>query len=77
MAAGCYLLRCTQQHGWDNDEIVFVNDYYNEEDDDGKKSDGCSNNNKITPVDRFMFVSESCLPVVTMDEMEMALFGPR
>jgi hypothetical protein len=27
-------------------------------------------------VDRFIFVSESCLPVVTLKEFEMALFGP-
>lgn len=31
----------------------------------------------IPPVDRFIFVSESCLPVTTLKEMEMALFGPR
>ena len=31
----------------------------------------------ITPVDRFIFVSETCLPVATLDEVEMALFGPR
>eukprot|EP00956_Cyclotella_meneghiniana_P026868 scaffold59152_cov76-Cyclotella_meneghiniana.AAC.4 len=31
----------------------------------------------IPPVDRFIFVSESCLPVTTLNEMEMALFGPR
>ncbi|KAL3764991.1 hypothetical protein ACHAW5_001841 [Stephanodiscus triporus] len=29
------------------------------------------------PVDRFVFVSESCLPVTTLREFEMALFGPR
>ncbi|KAL7540997.1 hypothetical protein ACHAXR_011780, partial [Thalassiosira sp. AJA248-18] len=31
----------------------------------------------IPPVDRFVFVSESCLPVTTLKEMELALFGPR
>ena len=31
----------------------------------------------IPPVDRFIFVSESCLPVTTVKEVEMALFGPR
>lgn len=31
----------------------------------------------IPPVDRFIFVSESCLPVVTLNELELALFGPR
>lgn len=31
----------------------------------------------IPPVDRFVFASESCLPVATLNEMEMALFGPR
>ena len=31
----------------------------------------------IPPVDRFVFVSESCLPVATLKEMEMALFGPK
>lgn len=31
----------------------------------------------IPPVDRFIFVSESCLPVATLDEVEMALFGPK
>ena len=31
----------------------------------------------IPPVDRFIFVSESCLPVATLKEVEMALFGPR
>ena len=31
----------------------------------------------IPPVDRFVFVSESCLPVVTLNELELALFGPR
>lgn len=31
----------------------------------------------IPPVDRFIFVSESCLPVATLDEVEVALFGPR
>mmetsp|Transcript_28633 Transcript_28633/g.60193 ORF Transcript_28633/g.60193 Transcript_28633/m.60193 type:complete len:797 (+) Transcript_28633:332-2722(+) len=31
----------------------------------------------IPPVDRFIFVSESCLPVATLDEVELALFGPR
>ena len=29
------------------------------------------------PVDRFVFVSESCLPLTTLREFEMALFGPR
>ena len=29
------------------------------------------------PVDRFVFVSESCLPLMTLREFEMALFGPR
>ena len=28
-------------------------------------------------VDRFIFVSESCLPVATLKELELALFGPR
>ncbi len=31
----------------------------------------------IPPVDRFIFVSESCLPVTTLEEVELALFGPR
>jgi hypothetical protein len=34
-------------------------------------------NNDIPPVDRFIFVSESCLPVTTLKEVEMALFGPK
>ena len=32
---------------------------------------------KIPTVDRFIFVSESCLPVTTLKECELALFGPR
>ena len=31
----------------------------------------------MPPVDRFIFVSESCLPVATLKEVELALFGPR
>ena len=31
---------------------------------------------KIPTVDRFVFVSESCLPVVTLKELETTLFGP-
>lgn len=31
----------------------------------------------IPPVDRFIFVSESCLPVTTLEEVELALFGPK
>lgn len=31
----------------------------------------------VPPVDRFVFLSESCLPVTTLWECEMALFGPR
>lgn len=31
----------------------------------------------IPLVDRFIFASESCLPVATLKEVEMALFGPR
>lgn len=31
---------------------------------------------KIPTVDRFIFASESCLPVVTLKEFELALFGP-
>lgn len=31
---------------------------------------------KIPPIDRFIFVSESCLPVTTLKELESALFGP-
>lgn len=31
----------------------------------------------IPLVDRFIFVSESCLPVTTLKEVEMALFGPK
>jgi len=31
----------------------------------------------VPPVDRFIFVSESCLPVATLKEVELALFGPR
>ncbi|KAL3803495.1 hypothetical protein HJC23_014043 [Cyclotella cryptica] len=31
----------------------------------------------IPPVDRFIFVSESCLPVVSLSELDSALFGPR
>lgn len=31
----------------------------------------------IPPVDRFIFLSESCLPVTTLNEVEMALFGPK
>ncbi len=31
---------------------------------------------KIPTVDRFIFASESCLPVVTLREFELALFGP-
>lgn len=34
------------------------------------------NNESLPEVDRFIFVSESCLPIVTLQEMEMALFGP-
>lgn len=64
-------LRIGQEHGSDNDnDEIFVNDNSNENDGDG-------GNNCIAPVDRFIFVSESCLPVVTLAEMEMALFGPR
>ncbi|KAK1748431.1 hypothetical protein QTG54_000370, partial [Skeletonema marinoi] len=40
---------------------------------EGTKSTG----QDIPPVDRFIFVSESCLPVTTMEETEMALFGPK
>ena len=55
----------TIQHGCDNNnDVIFVNDT-----DD-------NSNSIITPVDRFIFVSESCLPVVTLAELEMALFGP-
>jgi hypothetical protein len=42
-------------------------------DDDGHGHD----NEEIPPVDRFIFVSESCLPVTTLKECELALFGPR
>eukprot|EP00551_Chaetoceros_affinis_P006497 CAMPEP_0203663090 /NCGR_PEP_ID=MMETSP0090-20130426/817_1 /ASSEMBLY_ACC=CAM_ASM_001088 /TAXON_ID=426623 /ORGANISM="Chaetoceros affinis, Strain CCMP159" /LENGTH=680 /DNA_ID=CAMNT_0050525957 /DNA_START=201 /DNA_END=2243 /DNA_ORIENTATION=- len=35
-----------------------------------------SSSEKIPTVDRFIFVSESCLPVVTLEELEVALFGP-
>jgi len=36
-----------------------------------------STNNTVLPtVDRFIFISESCLPVVTLEEFEMSLFGP-
>ena len=35
------------------------------------------NKQNIPPVDRFIFVSESCLPVTTLEEVELALFGPR
>lgn len=31
----------------------------------------------IPPVNRFIFLSESCLPVTTLEEAELALFGPR
>ncbi|KAL7436208.1 hypothetical protein ACHAXM_005075 [Skeletonema potamos] len=31
----------------------------------------------IPSVDRFIFVSESCLPVTTLEEVELALFGPK
>jgi hypothetical protein len=42
-----------------------------DDDDDGH------DNEEIPAVDRFIFVSESCLPVTTLKECELALFGPR
>ena len=42
--------------------------------DDDDEDDGID---KIPTVDRFIFVSESCLPVTTLKECELALFGPR
>ncbi len=60
-------VEATTHHSCDNNndnDVIFVNDT-----DD-------NNSSSITPVDRFIFVSESCLPVVTLAEMEMALFGP-
>jgi hypothetical protein len=64
-------LQIGQEHGSDNDtDEIFVND-------DSNVNYGNGDNSCITPVDRFIFVSESCLPVVTLAEMEMALFGPR
>jgi hypothetical protein len=41
------------------------------------KDDDGHDNEEIPPVDRFIFVSESCLPVTTLKECELALFGPR
>jgi len=41
------------------------------------KSKGQHCEQDIPPVDRFIFVSESCLPVTTLEEVEMALFGPK
>jgi len=41
------------------------------------KSTGQDCGQDIPPVDRFIFVSESCLPVATLEEVEMALFGPK
>ena len=55
--------------GDSTNDVIFVIDHDDDDDD--------SDHNSITPVvDRFIFVSESCLPVVTLAEMEMALFGP-
>eukprot|EP00581_Thalassiosira_minuscula_P031327 CAMPEP_0183767812 /NCGR_PEP_ID=MMETSP0739-20130205/12408_1 /TAXON_ID=385413 /ORGANISM="Thalassiosira miniscula, Strain CCMP1093" /LENGTH=583 /DNA_ID=CAMNT_0026006753 /DNA_START=12 /DNA_END=1763 /DNA_ORIENTATION=+ len=52
----------------------------NDNDDDTKPSSTSTihtENDSIPPVDRFVFVSESCLPVATLKEMELALFGPK
>ena len=38
-------------------------------------SSSLANDKKIPFVDRFVFLSESCLPVVTLKEFEMSLFG--
>ena len=40
-------------------------------------STGYYSEQDIPRVDRFIFVSESCLPVTTLEEVEMALFGPK
>ncbi|KAL7523461.1 hypothetical protein ACHAWF_000533, partial [Thalassiosira exigua] len=40
-------------------------------------AEGDDDEGSIPPVDRFVFVSESCLPVTTLAEVELALFGPR
>ena len=43
------------------------------DDDDEDDDDACV----LPPVDRFVYVSESCLPVTTLKECAMALFGPK
>lgn len=52
------------------DELLNNNDSKEEIEATGQDQD-------IPPVDRFVFVSESCLPVATLEEVEMALFGPK
>lgn len=40
-----------------------------------RKQTQTKNEHAVTPVDKFIFVSESCLPVTTLQEVRNALFG--
>ena len=53
------------------------NDTADQTSEDLKPSTSIMTNGDVPPVDRFVFVSQSCLPVATLKEMELALFGPR
>ena len=48
----------------------------NDSTEESKSANHCQEQD-IPPVDRFIFVSETCLPVTTLEEVELALFGPR
>ncbi len=75
-----------QKVRWKSEEErnVYINTYTshryvasNENADELSSCDTSLSSSSLPTVDRFIFLSETCLPVATLEELERSLFGPQ